>query len=51
MERQGVQRWLKDINAGVNNSDINSFASIGNKLMFSANNGIHGNELWVSDGY
>lgn len=41
---------VKDINPGVNNSEINSFASIGNKLMFSANNEINGNEIWVSDG-
>lgn len=46
----GGTTLVKDINAGVDNSGINSFATIGNKLMFSADNAIQGGELWVSDG-
>jgi ELWxxDGT repeat protein len=41
---------LKDIYIGTTSSDINAFAKVGNKLLFSANNGINGNEIWVSDG-
>jgi ELWxxDGT repeat protein len=41
---------IKDINLGYNSSFPNSFKSINNQLLFLANDGIHGNEFWVTDG-
>lgn len=41
---------VKDINPGIGNSGINSFAKAGNKLMFTATDPVHGNEMWMTDG-
>lgn len=42
---------LKDIYPGVQSSiNIPSFTKIGNYLLFTANDGIHGNEGWLTDG-
>jgi ELWxxDGT repeat protein len=46
-------RLLKDINPGVNGGfapDATSFTEFNNKLYFSANDGLNGEELWVTDG-
>ena len=41
---------VKDINPGINNSELNAFTKVGTKLMFTADNGVNGNEVWSSDG-
>lgn len=44
---------IKDINVGIGNSDtdvISSYIEWEDNLYFSANDGIHGAELWVTDG-
>jgi ELWxxDGT repeat protein len=41
---------LKDINPGTANSSAKGFTSIGDKVIFTANDGVHGHELWVADG-
>jgi len=41
---------LKDINPGEEWCYFNSPKIVGNKMYFSANNGTHGYELWVTDG-
>ncbi|OJJ15659.1 hypothetical protein BKI52_37890 [marine bacterium AO1-C] len=49
-------RKVKDINPGNESGVPSAFslgkqvASLGNKLVFVANDGVHGNELWMSDG-
>jgi ELWxxDGT repeat protein len=41
---------VKNINPDNNNSDADGFTVFNNKLYFRANDGVNGNELWVSDG-
>ena len=45
---------MKDINQGHGSSEINkfdgNFAEYNGKVYFTANNGIHGQEPWVTDG-
>jgi len=41
---------VRDINPGSSSSVPQQFASIGDRLLFSATDGVHGTELWVSDG-
>lgn len=41
---------VKDINPGINSSNIRNLYVINNKLFFSADDGTTGQELWVSDG-
>ena len=46
---------LKDINPGSAASDYTAAATanivkLGNKLLFAADDGVHGSELWISDG-
>ncbi len=42
---------LKDIFLGPESSiDFISFKKLGNKLLFTANDGIHGTEFWLTDG-
>jgi ELWxxDGT repeat protein len=41
---------VKDINPGLNGSMPSNFIVIGDKLFFTADNGINGTELWKSDG-
>ena len=47
----GNARLVKDINPGPNNSSFpDQLIAFKGKLFFNANDGVHGNELWVSDG-
>ncbi len=39
-----------DINPGADSSNPGYFMQVGNQLFFTASDGVHGNELWVSDG-
>jgi ELWxxDGT repeat protein len=41
---------VKDIRSGNNSSDADNFTLFNEKLYFSANDGVNGNELWVTDG-
>jgi len=41
---------VSDIYAGANGSGPSYITVLGNQLIFRANNGTNGNELWVSDG-
>ncbi|MFN4247600.1 MAG: ELWxxDGT repeat protein [Flavipsychrobacter sp.] len=41
---------LKDINPGINKSDIEEMTIASGKLYFTANDGLHGKELWATDG-
>ena len=50
-------KLVKDIYPGINedwarpnSSDLAGLTALGSKLYFKANDGVHGNELWVSDG-
>jgi ELWxxDGT repeat protein len=45
-----VPSLVRDINHGSSSSAPHRFASIGDRLLFNANDGVHGVELWVSDG-
>jgi ELWxxDGT repeat protein len=47
----GTVRLVKDINPGSTNSSIPSqLIAFHGKLIFSANDGVHGSEPWISDG-
>src|SRR5215469_15655303 len=41
---------LKDINPGLASSNAGSFTAYNGKVYFSANDGVHGVELWQSNG-
>lgn len=41
---------LKDINIGLQSSNITGLTNFNGKTLFCANDGINGNELWVTDG-
>lgn len=41
---------LRDINPGSGNAYVEDFGRIGNTLVFGADDGVHGSELWASDG-
>lgn len=41
---------FKDINPGINGSDISNLRIFNGKLLFTATDETNGNELWVSDG-
>jgi ELWxxDGT repeat protein len=41
---------LRDINPGDGNAYVEDFGRVGNTLVFGANDGAHGTELWASDG-
>jgi ELWxxDGT repeat protein len=41
---------LKDVNAGKNPSNPFVFTYVNNKILFTANDGVHGMELWQTDG-
>src|SRR5262249_38124401 len=41
---------VKDIWPGPSGSGIDSLLNVGGKLLFRAEDGVHGSELWVSDG-
>lgn len=43
-------RLVKDINSGSAGSYPRFFSQLNGKLVFTADNGIHGNKLWTSDG-
>lgn len=43
-------RLVNDINPGAGNSGPSNFFVSGDRLFFTADDGIHGRELWVSDG-
>src|SRR6187551_3699380 len=40
---------VRDINT-IGSSNPTSLTAVGNTLFFAANDGVHGNELWKSDG-
>lgn len=55
----GVELWVydgqktelfKDINPGKNSSDVNHLFVVGSKMLFGADDGINGYELWSTDG-
>jgi trimeric autotransporter adhesin len=48
----GAQHFslIKDINPGSGTSNICYLTDVSNKLFFAANDGVHGMELWKSDG-
>lgn len=46
----GEPRQVRDIGPGTADSSITYPASFGGRLLFSANDGTHGPELWSSDG-
>lgn len=47
----GLPRWpVKDINPGANASAPDYLVNLGGVLYFAANDGVHGAELWRSDG-
>lgn len=41
---------IKDINPGTPGSQIQNAVTLGNEVFFAANDGVHGQELWKSDG-
>ena len=47
-----VVKRLKDINTvtGGTSSNPTEFTNSNNQLFFVANNGVHGTELWITDG-
>jgi len=45
-----AQSIVKDICIGLGNSNPSNFVSVGNLTYFIANDGLHGYELWVTDG-
>jgi ELWxxDGT repeat protein len=45
-----VPSLVRDINPGSSSSVPHLFAGIGDRLLFVATDGVHGSELWVSDG-
>ncbi|WP_085766665.1 T9SS type A sorting domain-containing protein [Nonlabens spongiae] len=46
----GQAQLMEDINQGNNDSNPNGKIVFGQQVFFSADDGIHGNELWVTDG-
>jgi ELWxxDGT repeat protein len=47
---QSSAQQLKDINTGISDSLPEDFAEFDGKVYFSADDGVNGSELWVSDG-
>jgi ELWxxDGT repeat protein len=45
-----VPTLVKDIRPGATTSSPHSLTAVGNRVFFVANDGVHGSELWVSDG-
>lgn len=43
-------KMLKDIRPGSESSDSESYVALGDRLLFTADDGEHGRELWISDG-
>jgi ELWxxDGT repeat protein len=43
-------KGVKDIWPGATGSDIHSLVAVGNRVFFTARDGVHQRELWVSDG-
>lgn len=43
-------RLVTDLNKLTSDSDTYNTVAVGNRLFFTADDGIHGDELWVSDG-
>jgi len=41
---------VKDIRPGIADSGIENLTAVGDVVYFSANDGVNGNELWISDG-
>jgi ELWxxDGT repeat protein len=39
-----------DVNTGSGDSNPEAFCVLNNKLLFIANDGIHGKEMWITDG-
>jgi ELWxxDGT repeat protein len=43
-------QFLKDISIGTVGAEILNLTLVGDQIFFSANDDVHGNELWLSDG-
>ena len=50
MDETGTATLIKDINPGLGESDPHTFIPFNGKVYFWANDIVHGDELWVSDG-
>lgn len=50
IEGENPPRLVKDINPGFIGSGLGNFLDVGGLLYFTADDGVHGRELWVSDG-
>jgi ELWxxDGT repeat protein len=48
--KNGSVTLLKDINPGAADSNPYGYASYNGKIYFAANDGVHGTEIWVTDG-
>jgi ELWxxDGT repeat protein len=48
--RNGTFTLLKDINPGAGDSNAAGYTPMGENVFFSADDGVHGNELWITDG-
>jgi len=49
-QAQPVPYQVADINPGVDSSSPSRLFAFGNRLLFQANDGTNGTELWISDG-
>ncbi len=50
MPPAAAHKMVKDINPGIASSGVHDITVSGGKIFFSADDGIHGQEIWVSDG-
>lgn len=49
-DRTETIRLVRDIAPGIESSEISAMISFGELLVFRANDGVHGSEIWRSDG-
>jgi ELWxxDGT repeat protein len=50
MDAQHQVRMVADINPGVGSSDPSHFATLGSRVLFHADDGLQGEEWWITDG-